>query len=219
MGISLAYLPSGTIGTYGDLQQKIALWLDRDDLNDRIPDFVALCEARLNRHLRTLNSEIRAIWTIDTETFDLPPDFRALRTLWIEGHPDDPLRNMSPNAIPNEFSGAPGVPKAYALSNRTLILSPPPYKAMDFQAIYFRALPPLTVNDQTNWLLNENPDIYFAGTLAAAAEFIRDDTAVSYWDGRFELFFEELKASSRRDRWGGAPLTPNAVRQTRGGRC
>ena len=40
------------IGTYAELQTAVANWLDRDDLSLRIPEFIALAEARMNRILR-----------------------------------------------------------------------------------------------------------------------------------------------------------------------
>ena len=40
------------IGTYAELQTAVANWLDRDDLTDRIPEFIALAEAKMNRVLR-----------------------------------------------------------------------------------------------------------------------------------------------------------------------
>jgi hypothetical protein len=39
------------IGTYSELQTAVANWLGRDDLTDRIPEFIDLAEARLSRAL------------------------------------------------------------------------------------------------------------------------------------------------------------------------
>ena len=40
------------ISTYVELQTAVANWLDRDDMSARIPEFIALTEARFNRILR-----------------------------------------------------------------------------------------------------------------------------------------------------------------------
>jgi len=45
------------ISTYSELQTAVANWLDRDDLTDRIPEFIALAEARFNRVLRLRSME------------------------------------------------------------------------------------------------------------------------------------------------------------------
>ena len=49
------------ISNYTELQTAVANWLDRDDLTNRIPEFISLCEARFNRTLR-----LRAMETLDT---------------------------------------------------------------------------------------------------------------------------------------------------------
>ena len=40
------------ISNYTELKTAVANWLDRDDLTDRIPEFIALAESRFNRLLR-----------------------------------------------------------------------------------------------------------------------------------------------------------------------
>ena len=40
------------INTYATLQPAVANWLDRSDLSDRIPEFIALGEPRMKRLLR-----------------------------------------------------------------------------------------------------------------------------------------------------------------------
>ena len=45
------------ISTYSELQTAAANWLDRSDLSDRIPEFIALAEARFNRILRIRDME------------------------------------------------------------------------------------------------------------------------------------------------------------------
>lgn len=219
MAISLDIVTPGTIGSYDDLVEKVALWLDRDDLTDRIPDFIALAEARLNRLLRTLNMEVADIWSVTGETYALPDDFRMLREAHIEGSPDRPLRGMSPAAIPNMFSGASGIPTAYAIRDRTLMLAPPPASAITISAIYIRRVPPLTSSLPSNWLLEEHPDIYVWGVLFQAAIYIRDSDAIDATKALLDEAIGELKAASNRDRWGSAPLVPNTINQVRGARC
>ena len=41
------------ISNYTELKTAVANWLDRDDLTDRIPEFIALAESRFNRLLRS----------------------------------------------------------------------------------------------------------------------------------------------------------------------
>ena len=45
------------LATYSDLKTSIANWLDRSDLTDVIPDFIALAETRHKRDFK-----IRRVW-------------------------------------------------------------------------------------------------------------------------------------------------------------
>ena len=51
------------IGTYAELQTAVANWLDRGDLTARIPEFIDLTEARMNRVLR-----LQLMVNVDTTT-------------------------------------------------------------------------------------------------------------------------------------------------------
>lgn len=218
MPVALDYVVPGTIGDYASLVEKVGLWMDRTDLEDRIPDFIALVEARLNRLLRTINQETRDIWVISAETYALPSDYRKMRKIHIEGSPDRPLDEISPVAAPRRFSGDSGTPLAYWTEGRTLVLAPPPSEETTFRVTYFTRIAPLTVNAPSNWVLEEHPDIYVWGTLMEAAAYIRDPEAVGYCEGRYETGIAELQLESATDRWGGGPLVPTSVSQVRGGR-
>jgi len=52
------------ISTYSELTTAVANWLDRDDLTLRIPEFIALAEAKFNRTLRLRSMEAK--YTADT---------------------------------------------------------------------------------------------------------------------------------------------------------
>lgn len=218
MAIAINIDPS-VIDSYDSLLALIPRWLDRDDLGERIADFVALTEARLNRVIRSLSMEVRDTWVVSDGAYDLPNDFRMLRSLHISGSPNLPLLAMAPSGQTESFSGMEGTPRAYSISNRTLILSPPPDEAVTLSAIYYRRIPPLTDSAQTNWLISEHPDVYVWGTLQQAAIYIRDPEAIGTAGEMLDQAIEEVKAASRRDRWGAAPLVPNITRQVGSVRC
>lgn len=218
MAVSLSIINAGTIGNYSDLESKVALWLDRDDLNERIPDFIALMESEANRLLRTVNQEVPDIWVTDSETYLLPSDFRRLRKIYIDGNPDRPLVEMSPVTVPQRYSGDAGIPEAYYIEGRSISFAPPPAEQTAFRVTYFRKIPPLTSAAPSNWMLEEHPDIYLWGTLEQAAIYIRDPDAISLCGQKFQGAIAELQRESRMDRWGG-PLVPNNVQQVRSAPC
>lgn len=214
--VALSVIIAGTIGTYGDLRDKVALYLDRDDLVDRIPDFVALLEARINRLIRSVNQETRVVWAVSDESYNLPSDFRKLRKIAIEDSPDRPLREISPQSAASQFSGSTGTPQAYYIEGRTITFAPPPASATNFAVTYWTRIEPLTSDNDTNWLLEEHADIYLFGTLLEAAVFIRDTDAIALCSNKLDQAIAELQMMTRTDRWGAGPLVPNGPVQVRG---
>jgi len=71
------------INSYSSLQTAVANWLDRSDLTDRIPEFIDLAEARINRALRVrLMESVKVISLVGgTKRYPLPSDYLQLRTI------------------------------------------------------------------------------------------------------------------------------------------
>jgi hypothetical protein len=69
------------IGTFAELQTAIANWLDRDDLTARIPEFIALSEARINRALNVRQMETVKLLSLinGTKRYALPDDYLGMR--------------------------------------------------------------------------------------------------------------------------------------------
>lgn len=216
MAISLSVITPGTIGDYASLRDLIARYMDRDDLDNDLPNFISIIEAECNRVLRAVNQETKTIWVISDETYSLPDDFRKLRKIHIEGEPDQPLTEISPVAAPMIYSGEKGTPRSYWLEGRVMTLAPPPAESTAFRVTYYTRIPPLTSSSAVNWLLEEHPDIYVWGVLREAASFIRDPEAIGFSDQRFNSAIQQLQQESRNDRWGGGPLVPTGMRQTCG---
>ena len=219
MAISLDVIVPGTIGTYDDLVDMVGNWLDRDDLTDRIPEFISLLEARLNRLLRTVMQETPAVWAVTGEEFALPDDFRKLRRLYPSGSPYSPLAEVASTLLPQWANS--GTTNVYAVEGRTLRFSPAPSsdKPLTLVASYWRRIPPLGADQPTNWLLDEHPDIYVWGALHQAALYIRDPEAENATSNLLDRSIAELQEMSRKDAHGG-PLVPQmGAVQVRGARC
>ena len=69
------------ITSYAELQTAMANWLIRDDLTNRLPEFIDLFEAEVNRRLRIQDMETRATATLTSgsDYLALPTDFGGLR--------------------------------------------------------------------------------------------------------------------------------------------
>lgn len=219
MGISVDIIEPGTIGTYDDLVAKVADWLDRDDLTSRIPDFISILEARLNRLLRTvLQGTSNTLWTVAGEFFALPADFRKLRSAKTYGPPHRRIYEVAPSALPACSQSDAAI--AYSIEGRMLRFSPIPSteNPLTLDVNYWKRIAPLGTDQPVNWVLTEHPDIYVWGTLHQAAIYIRDPEAIDACGALLDQAIGELRQMSRNDQWGG-PLAPRGVSQVRGARC
>ena len=62
------------INSFVTLKTAVANWLDRDDLSDRIPEFIAINEAVFNRvlRIRPMETIVTAATVGGTKSYDLP---------------------------------------------------------------------------------------------------------------------------------------------------
>ena len=192
------------LATYTDLQAAVASWLARSDLTTPIPDFIALCEAKLNRILRCRQQEQRSTATA-TEYMELPTGFLELRNIQLNTTPKTALELVSPDEIDRDYSTATGKPLVYCLLANQIQLGPAPDSTYTVEIDYFEVIPPLASNS-TNWLLTAAPDIYLYGSLLEAAAYLQDDPRVPAWNAAYTQVLQQLQSADRRARWSGSRL-------------
>lgn len=209
--------PSGYINNLTQLVAEI-----RDEMDDsgysleKIYRAVGRAEALFNRELRVPQMETETDLAVTQEATDLPADFLALRSVYSEGSPDNPLRSMSPAGLRNLYLGQAGTPKAYAIENMRLIIGP--VGSASITLLYYAKLTPLTENNPTNWLLRDYPDLYLHQVLGLLFQKIGDrERAVDHLSQAAALVVQ-INAAGRKARWGAGPLTPALVAQVRGTR-
>ncbi len=197
------------LSTYAELLASIEDWLNRTDLTTRIPDFIRLFEVRMNRRLRDPGMETTSVQSTEAGVGEiaLPTDFRGMRELYLDRSPKVVLEQLSPAELRSRYaSDATGIPKHYAIIGEDLVLGPEPAGAYTLTLAYFRQIVPLTDTNTTNWLLDNNPDLYLWGSLTMAEAFLKDDDRVGLWKGAWDEAFDELQKDAIKRRYGAAPL-------------
>ena len=117
------------LSTFTELKDAIADWLDRSDLTARIPDFITLAEARLNRDLRIRPMEVRSIMetTSGQQYFNLPGGYIQMRNIQLNTNPTAPLEYITPEMLDRLYgSSTTGKPRAYTLIGDEIQLAPIP---------------------------------------------------------------------------------------------
>lgn len=183
---------------YGELKTSVADWLGRDDLTARIPDFIALFEARARREYggAVLAAKQLLTTTAGTSTLALPITPRSITYL---GHTDGAdMAQVGPEQL-LQFGTSRGKPIVWTweAGTSTLRLFPQPDAAYELALYYTSNLSGLSADGDSNWLLTNYPDIYLYGALLQARQFLQDEALQNY-EGQFALLDASLKKALNR---------------------
>jgi len=201
------------LGTFTELKDAIADWLDRSDLTDRIPDFITLAEARLNRDLRIRPMEVRSSMetTAGQRYFNLPGGYLQMRNMQINSNPITPLEYITPEMLDRLYgSDTTGKPKAYTLIGDEIQLAPIPDSDYTVEMAFYEKFTPLgdgtsgTVT--SNWLTLNAPDVLLYGALLEAEPFIKNDERIALWLNAYNGAVKKIQDADARDRHSGSAM-------------
>lgn len=194
-------------------------WLARDNdttLIARIPSFIQLCEAKLNRELRCYQMEKRSTATVnlassEPQYISLPSDFQTMRRIRLPGVSGKPKLSFASLVQAEEYLSANGnnaaQPVYYTPFGSEMELTPPPDQAYVLEMIYRSIIPSLTSTNTTNWLLTLAPDIYLYGSLLESAPYIKEDERINTWGTGFKFALDGLNQLSMDATYNAGPLT------------
>ena len=202
------------IGTYAELQTAVANWLDRDDLTDRIPEFIALAEAKMNRNLRiSLMENVSTAITMvaGTRDYDLPTGFTGMKEFHLTTSPIVALSYITPEMMNRMWAGSnQGKPQAFTLfsdaGTRKVKIGPAPDSAYTTSMLYLKKIDNLSVANPTETMLTENPDVYLYGALLEAEPFLMNDARVQLWGSMLQQVAKDLQDRDIFDRHSGSAL-------------
>ena len=201
------------LSTFTELKDAIADWLDRSDLTARIPDFIALAEARINRELRIRPMEVRSTMTTTSgnQYFNLPGGYIQMRNIQLNTNPTTALEYITPEMLDRLYgSSTTGKPRAYTLIGDEIQLAPIPDSAYTLEMAFyekFTALGDGTSGTVTsNWLTKNAPDILLYGALMEAEPFIKNDERVAVWLNGYGNAIDKLQTADQRDRHSGSAM-------------
>jgi len=201
------------LSNYTELKDAIADWLDRSDLTNRIPDFIALAEARLNRELRIRPMEVRSTMTttVGQRYFNLPGGYLQMRNFQINTNPITPLEYITPEMLDRLYgSNTTGKPRAYSLIGDEIQLAPIPDSEYTIEMAFYEKFTPLgdgtsgTVT--SNWLTKNAPDVILYGALIEAEPFIKNDERIQLWLTAYKEAIDKIQKADERDRHSGSQM-------------
>ena len=201
------------LSTFTELKDAIADWLDRSDLTARIPDFITLAEARLNRDLRIRPMEVRSSMetTSGQQYFNLPGGYIQMRNIQLNTNPTAPLEYITPEMLDRLYgSSTTGKPRAYSLIGDEIQLAPIPDSDYTVEMAFYEKFTPLgdgtsgTVT--TNWITKNAPDVILYGSLLEAEPFIKNDERIALWLNAYSSAIKKIQDADARDRHSGSAM-------------
>lgn len=196
-----------SITTYAELQTAAANWLDRTDLTARIPEFIAMGEAELNRRLRAPDMLTKDdAFSITGQYVALPTGIIEVVRFSISTSPVVNLEFVPPTVMAQMREGytASGKPWAYSVVGGNFEFLPTPDATYTASILYYQRLDGLATTDP-NWLLTAHPDIYLFATLVQAEPYLKNDERIMVWRGQLEKALEQLRVMNDRKRTGTTP--------------
>lgn len=194
-----------SITTYSELQTAISNWLNRSDLTDRIPEFIALAEARFKREYRLRKVQSRTL-SVSADDTALGSDYKSLIDLYHDGSTYfGPIQIVDPSTLATKKAltlGTTGAPEYAAVIAGELRMAPVPDQSYSLKMVYDSQITPLATSS-TNWLLDDAPDVYLFGSLVESAPYLRDDDRVALWESRLEKAIEQFYDSRMREEYSG----------------
>jgi len=197
------------ISTYAELQTAVANWLDRDDLTDRIPEFIALAEARMNRvlRIRLMEGKYTASTVAAQRNYALPAGYLQMRNLQINTTPIRPCQYVTPEIYDRLYgSTTTGTPEIYTIIANEIQLGPIPAGVQTIEMLFYKKITALSGSNTTEAMLTDNPDVYLYGALLEAEPFIMNDERVGLWGQGFQQAISDLQEQDNKDRHSGSAL-------------
>ena len=194
------------ISTYTELQTAVANWLDRDDMSARIPEFIALTEARFNRilRIRAMETEAEQATSAGVRTYSLPTDYRQMRTVHLTTNPITAMSYITPEIMDRIWSGSTqGKPTTYTIKGGNIYVGPAPDVIYTLMFLYYKKIPALTALAPTNDILTDAPDVYLYGSLLEAEPFLQNDARVQLWATAFQQAIADIQEQDEKDRHSG----------------
>ncbi len=209
------------IASFAELKAAIASWLARGDLNDKIEDFIAICEASFNRRIRSRGMETEDdAFTIAAEEVSLPSGFKGVRSFFVPRDASSRihLKYRSPESLRELYPnpGTTGVPQYYTMLGDFFVFAPVPDATYTATLVYYSKFTPLGASNATNGMLTNNPDLYLFGSLRSAESYLQNDPRMALWKASYDEVVAEILAEDKRDRVSGSSLTPKAGYGERG---
>lgn len=178
-----------SITTYDELKVAVADWLDRKNMDAIIPTLIDLAQTKIYRTMRLGQWEVRSITdTVGGEMYiQRPPSSNGIVDIKLNTNPLTVLEYKPSQEIDSLWAGSvSGKPVMFTIVGDQIRLAPTPDAAYELEVAYIQKPQMLSDAVQTNWVMENAPDLLLYGALLEATPYIKDDARIQVWLTAFE---------------------------------
>lgn len=196
------------LANYADLQASALDWMTRAGQTGKVADWITLAEARLNRELSPIETDVTLVGTVDSRDIDISTlSMVEPVALWVspyDGGSELILQPQSAGTMP--YVGYSGLPAQWALGGSNITFDRKVSQAYQFRFRYVERFN-LSVTS-TNWLLTNNPDLYLAATLMWGGGYNEDWANGQVWKSVLDEAIPSVRSLISRNKRGTLRVDP-----------
>lgn len=191
------------ITDYGELKTAVADWVNRDDLADKLPNFIAIAEKTIFRRLRIPENEAVYSETIDgNATVNVPADFLEAKNILVNGSPLEVVSDIYAYSYTNTSGST-----RYVGRSGDLFLFRPLVVDGDIVTInYWQDQSGMSADTDTTEVLAEAPDLYLYATIMEIEKYLGSEGRIAQTKALFESKLNEIQQYAKSAELSGSTL-------------
>lgn len=189
------------LSNYTELQAAALDWMERAGQTGQTADWVTLAEAKLNRKLGAVETDVTLTGTANSRTLDISAlSIVEPIALFLAETGDDEVM-VQPQANGTfPYLDATGQPRIWCIDGTNIEFDRQLDQAYPFRLVYQERFA-LSVSG-TNWLLTNHPDVYLAATMMWGGGYNADWQNGSVWKSMLEEAIPEIKNTIAQNKRG-----------------
>lgn len=194
-----------------EIRTAVKAWSQRKNIPDAtIDDFINIAATRAVRSLRIPPMEKVVDILIDDDGYvPIPVDFiEAIEMVIVRNGNNIILERKSIHEIDSRYNDSPDTPCYFSRLRENFRLSPydNPSDTDTVSLYYYATFPPLTADEDCNWVTGNASDLVLYGALSELAAYTRDEESEARWIRKFNEEINRLQGIEDRAAWRGSDI-------------
>lgn len=185
-----------------DIKSAMKEWAaDRPDLVGQFQDCIDMTTNDLNKVLRGPKQHAEASLTLDSNGMvALPVDYLEWRLVSFDTNPRIVLRPLTPegelDVYPNAYGGQPS---HFVIEDNQLTVMPSSTGPVTLK--YWKRIPHLTEAAPTNWVLDDDANLYLFGAMKYVAIFTNNQQKLQMYGSTYNGLIDGMMRENKRAQW------------------